>query len=210
MNAEQQPCSRRGFLGLAVPACAATCLALKGAPVAARTAQPPGQAAAQPPLHAFDQPMPRALTFRERFSTEYSDFIPLTQYLTRTLGREKALQLLEAYGAEQSAESAKLLSQRMGGNDFAALKRLFTPEPWGHMLTFTVVESTDTVHALKVTECLWAQTWLDAGAGAEGFSAICHGDYTFARAFNASLEMVRDKTLMQGHAYCNHRYVWKA
>jgi len=203
-------CDRRGFLGLAVPACAVTCLALKGVPVAARAGQAPGQAAGQPATHAFDQPMPRALTFRERLRTEYGDVIPLTQYLTRTLGREKGLELLEAYGAEQSVGAAKRMSERMGGNDFAALKKLFTPAPWEHMLTFTVVESTDTAHQLKVTECLWAQIWREAGAGQEGFSAVCHGDYAFARAFNPACEMVRDKTLMQGQAYCNHRYLWKA
>jgi hypothetical protein len=209
MKVEQHRCSRRGFLGLAVPACAVTCLALERLPAAARETQTAEQAAARTSPHPFDQPMPRALTFRERFSTEYSDFIPLTQYLTRTLGRERGLQLLEAYGAEQAVESARRLSQRMGGNDFAALKRLFSPEPWGHMLTFEVAESTDRVHELNVTECLWAQTWLGAGAGAEGFAAICHGDYAFAKAFNPDLEMVRDKTLMQGHACCNHRYLWE-
>jgi len=32
----------------------------------------------------------------------------------------------------------------------------------------------------------------------------------FARAFNPQFEMVRDKTLMQGHDCCSHRYLWKA
>jgi hypothetical protein len=59
------------------------------------------------------------------------------------------------------------------------------------------------------TECLWAKTFVDAGAGDLGNAAICHGDYAFARSFNPGIEMVRDKTLMQGHAYCNHRYLWK-
>lgn len=38
---------------------------------------------------------------------------------------------------------------------------------------------------------------------------MCFGDFAFAKAFNPNIEMVRDKTLMQGHACCNHRYLWK-
>jgi len=76
-------------------------------------------------------------------------------------------------------------------------------------LTFTVAEDTDKVHELRVTECLWAQTFIAAKAGDLGYAGVCFGDYAFAKAFNPSVEMVRDKTLMQGHDGCNHRYLWK-
>jgi hypothetical protein len=28
------------------------------------------------------------------------------------------------------------------------------------------------------------------------------------KGFNPKIKLVRDKTLMQGHEYCNHRYIW--
>jgi hypothetical protein len=51
---------------------------------------------------------------------------------------------------------------------------------------------------------------LEAKAGDLGFAAICYGDYNMATGFNPKVRMVRDKTLMQGHAYCNHRYLLEA
>jgi hypothetical protein len=60
---------------------------------------------------------------------------------------------------------------------------------------------------MKVTECLWAKTFREADAADIGYRCICRADYVTAKAFNPKLELVRDKTLMQGHACCNHRYV---
>ena len=209
MKVDDRRNSRRRFLVQAVPACAVTCLALKGLPTMAQATQPAGQAAAQPSGHPFDQEVPTKLTWRQLLTGQLKGQIDLAKYLTKTLGRERGIALLKAHAAEMAPEVARNWSRRAGGNDFAALKKFLSPTAWSSRLTFEVVESTETVHELKVTECLWAQACLDAGAGEEGFAAICYGDYASARAFNPSLEMVRDKTLMQGHAYCNHRYLWK-
>lgn len=205
MTLEEPRCNRRGFLGLAVPACAATCLALKGLPLAAQETR----SAAQAPPHKFDAELPRTPTYRQVFAMQYRELIPLTLYLTKTLGRDKTIELLKAHITERAVEMGKRASQRPEGNDFAALKKIFTPgtSAYGSALAFEVVESTDTVHEIKVTECLWAKTWLDQGAGEQGFAAVCYADYAFAGAFNPNIELVRDKTLMQGHDCCNHRYL---
>lgn len=204
-------CNRRGFLGLALPTCAVTCLAFKALPVVAQDAQAARQAPAPPAGHPFDEQVPRTPTYRQLLTLQFGNVISLAQYLTRTLGRDKAIAILEAHGTERSQQSARNRVERAGNNDFATLKQTFTPGTPGfkNTLVFDVVESTDRVHELKVTECLWANVWRGVGAGDEGFAAICHGDYAFATAFNPKIEMVRDKTLMQGDAFCNHRYLWK-
>jgi len=188
-----------------------TCLAFKGLPLAAKEAEPTGQAAGQTPRHKFDAELPRTPTYRQVFALQYREFIPLTLYLTKTMGRERALALLKTHITERAVEMGTRASQRPEGNDFTVLKKLFTPgtSAYASALEFEVVESTDTAHEIKVTECLWAKTWLDAGAGEQGFASVCYADYAFAKAFNPGLELVRDKTLMQGHAFCNHRYVRK-
>jgi hypothetical protein len=58
-----------------------------------------------------------------------------------------------------------------------------------------------------VTECIWASTFLHAREGDIGFAHVCYGDYAWSRGFNPKIKLVRDKTLMQGHPVCNHRYV---
>ncbi len=53
-----------------------------------------------------------------------------------------------------------------------------------------------------------ASTFLVAKAGDIGWASVCFGDYAWAEGFNPKIKLVRDKTLMQGHDICNHRYIW--
>jgi len=125
--------------------------------------------------------------------------------------RDVVIATLRAYSTEQAGPGAADSVKRLGGNGFAQLKKMFSPDSpaFANALTFTVAEDTDKVYELRVTECLWAQTFIAAKAGDLGYAGVCFGDYAFAKAFNPSVEMVRDKTLMQGHDSCNHRYLWK-
>jgi hypothetical protein len=197
---------RRTLLTM-VPACAMTCLA--GATAAAQQAPPPAPAKSN---HPFDQELPVRPTNRQLMRAVYlqSGAIPLTLFLTKTLGRDKGIELLKSYAEARGVQDGRSTVGRLGGDDFARLKKMFSPEAFKGRVVMEVTESTDTVHQLKVTECLWASTWRDAGGGDEGYAMVCHADFAFARAFNPKIEMVRDQTLMQGHACCNHRYVLKA
>ena len=48
----------------------------------------------------------------------------------------------------------------------------------------------------------------EAGVPDLGYAIACFGDYAFAESFNHSIRLIRDKTIMQGDSYCNHRYVY--
>ena len=64
---------------------------------------------------------------------------------------------------------------------------------------------------LRVTECLWAAVFKDAGLDGEiGHAAVCNMDYYWPTAFNPNISMERDQTLMQGFDCCNHRYLQNA
>jgi hypothetical protein len=76
-------------------------------------------------------------------------------------------------------------------------------------LTFDIVQDSDKVFEMRVSECLWAKTFKEANAADIGFKLICSEDYVTAEAFNPNIKLIRDKTLMQGHDCCNHRYVVK-
>jgi len=202
---------RRSFFGRTVPACAAGCLALQARTLFAQPPQGQGQPAAA--IHKFDAEMPVKVTRRLAFRLQYAlEFIPLTLFLSKTMGPEKAIELLKKFSAERSVEGAAESVKRLGGNDFAALKKLFSADSpaFQGVLTMAVTESTEKAHQLKVTECLWASTFRAANAGDQGFAAVCYGDYAFAKAFNPQFEMERDQTLMQGHSCCNHRYLLKS
>jgi hypothetical protein len=109
---------------------------------------------------------------------------------------------------EKMASLGKSQAGRTSDNSFEAYVKQFRIG-YGNVLTMEIVEDTDTAFELEVTECIWADTFLRAQAGHIGFASVCWGDYAWAESFNDKITMVRDKTLMEGHDYCNHRYLWK-
>jgi hypothetical protein len=196
---------------MAVPTCAATCLALSGAPAAAFGTRSPGQAASRSTSNRFDEALDQPLTYRQMFEAQCEEFIPLSKRLEETLGHERTVEILKAHSSDRGAKTAKAVVERLGGNAFDTVKTLFSPgnPSFGTTMVFDVVESTEKVHELRVAACLWADTWRKADAGELGFAAVCWGDYAGFRAFSPNLELVRTQTLMQGHPCCNHRMLWR-
>ena len=200
--------SRRRFLSQVMPACSLVCL---GAGHNLWGVSPRIKQAAQEEKHKFDQEFPRKLTTRQFMDVMFGrEFIPFVKMMSAEMGDEKLIPMLEKYATGKGKEVAGLIVKQFGGNDFFIWKKMFSPENPNYQasLTMSITEDSDTVHELKVTECLWADVFLRADAGKFGRAAVCHGDYAMAEAFNPKLKMVRDKTLMQGQNCCNHRYLF--
>ncbi len=202
---------RRGFLVRAMPACAIGCLAMKGVRLSA-AGQQAGAPGAPPaaPKHKFDAEVPFKPTYRQFFQIQYaSTFIPLVKVLKKNVGQEKTIALLKQMTEEEVPRSLEAAAKRLGGRDFAALKRNYNNPQVANVWTPEIVQDTDTVYELKVTECLWAETFRKADLAEEGYAAVCYGDAVGAKAFDPRIELTRDKTLMQGHPYCNHKFTLK-
>jgi hypothetical protein len=202
--------SRRLFLSKVLPACSLACL---GASSGLLGFSPAVKKTLQEAKHKFDEEFPVKFTGRQLMSMTYGrNYIPLLKFLSEEIGRERLITLLKKHADEQGTEIGKMFAKRSGGNDFAVLKKIFNPDSpnFKNSLTMTITEDTANVHELKVTECIFASTFLEAEAGDLGFATICYADYNMASGFNPKVKMVRDKTLMQGDAYCNHRYIFKA
>ena len=202
---------RRQFLVRAVPACAATCLALRGT-LAASSPEAPGQGSGQaaPAKHKFDIEYPAKLTYRQLFQVQYgSTLIPLVRVLKKSLGQEKTLALLTEMTTDGSRQQAQAVARQLGGNDLATVKKLFSRPLLASVCTTEVVRDTETTYELRVTECLWASTFRQADLAAEGYAAVCLGDFALVQALNPKITLQRDKTLMQGHDCCNHCYTTK-
>ena len=200
--------SRRRFLTQVMPACSLVCLGAAGRSL---WGEPTGiLQEADKTKHKFDQEFPQKLTNRQFMDLMYGrEFIPFLKLMSAEIGEDKLIPMLEKHSEAEGLEVGTMLAKRFGGSDFATWKKIFQPDAPNLKvsLTMSITEDTDTVHELKVTECLWADVFLRADAGNLGRAAKCHGDYAMATSFNPRLKMVRDKTLMQGHAYCNHRYL---
>ncbi len=194
---------RRTFLTRTAPACALTCLAARNLFALAQTAEGVQKAA-----HKFDGEITRKLTYRQIYGSRYSAFIDLAKALEKEWGRERTIEFLKARTTERMTEQGKMQAEKAPGNDLESYVKMFR-SGFDNVLTMDIVEDTVKAFELKVTECIWADTFLRADAGHIGYAAVCWGDYAWARSYNENIEMVRDKTLMQGHDCCNHRYLWK-
>lgn len=75
--------------------------------------------------------------------------------------------------------------------------------------TKKILQDTDNVFEMRVSECLWAKTFREADAADLGFKIVCSLDYVTAETFNPKIKLIRDKTLMQGHDCCNHKYIFQ-
>ncbi len=207
-NFKHTQTSRRQFLIKTVPACALACIGSRGLPgMRHLSTQQEGK-------HKFDQPLEFVLTNREIQRRAKQEKIQLIKTLIKELGEKRTIEILKtdtreaaiAQGQRQ-AQAAKRAGRK---NDFNTWVSMFRdPKRGKYTLTKEIIEDSEKAFELKVTECLYAETYIKAGLGGEvGFAALCYMDYFWPMGFNEHIKMVRDKTLIQEHDCCNHRYIW--
>jgi hypothetical protein len=202
--------NRRVFLSGVVPGCVAACFCLRGSEAGARSSLARQTA---PPAHKFDKPVGRPLTYLQRMREQYaSHFIPYLKVLERSIGRAKVIETLNALSVVEADEYAKQVVKAKGKNDLTVFKEDYSPSTPGisDMLTIEVQENTDTVWAIKITECVWAKAFQEAGAAHYGVAAVCAGDAPFARAVNPKIDLDLKGTIMEGKPACILRYYVKA
>ncbi|MBC8552682.1 MAG: L-2-amino-thiazoline-4-carboxylic acid hydrolase [Bacteriovoracaceae bacterium] len=138
------------------------------------------------------------MTYEEIFNFAYRDnLIPQFLSIAEYMGREKFIEMLKETASEAFTKD----------NIMKNWANSYNKTFWNQVLNREIIEKTDKVYEIKVTECLWAKTFREANAADIGYAAICHTDYATAEASNE--KMIRTKTLMQGDEYCNHRWISK-
>ncbi len=197
--------SRREFITRAVPACSIACLG--GGGILSWT---PFKANAffQEEKHKFDKEYERKITYKDFWFARFREFINLTKAMEKEMGKDKLIEFLKKTTTEKWIKRGQEHANRSPDNSFKTYVNTFRPPRYEAQLTHEVVVDTDTVFELKVKECLTSWVFRQADAADIGYAYICFGDYAWAEGFNPKIKMVRDKTLMQGQDYCNHRYVW--
>lgn len=198
--------SRRQFFSRVVPACALSCL---GAGKILGFSSTEREPFVQEAKHKFDSPFDRPLTYRQFFGVRYGEFIRLAKALEKEMGQEKLLDFLKEQTQTALLQTGQQQAKRSPDNSLQTYVQTFKGPNYDTTLTRKIVEDSDKAFELKITECIWASTFLQAKAGEIGYAAVCFGDYAWAEGFNPKIKLIRDKTLMQGHDCCNHRYVWE-
>jgi hypothetical protein len=196
---------RRSFMTHLVPACSLVYLAPTSllAQAAAQEGTPADTA-----VHKFDVKTTRELSSRQRVTMQNRTFIEFIKLLQQEIDSKELLRLLNLYSADTGRQVGARQAKRAPDTSFQTFVSTFRPPRMADALTHEIVKDTEKVFEVRVTECIWASVFRDAGLGGEvGHAAICNMDYYWPPAFNPRYKMERDKTLMQGHDCCNHRYI---
>jgi hypothetical protein len=195
---------RRELLTRSVPACAVACMGLGKFPGLAGLRQTP----TQQDQHKFDVPQEISLSSRQRTQMTYRGLIQFIQILRKEIDEPELVRLLDLMSADIGRQVGARQARNSPDTSFQTFVQVFRPPNFANSLTHTVVEDTEKVFALEVTECVSAEVMRSAGLGGElGHAAVCNMDYFWPPAFNPNFKMERNKTLMQGHDICNHRYI---
>lgn len=194
--------NRRNFLIKTVPACFLTCAGIEGLLAEPAKKQTESE---ETPKHKFQDEL--CQTYEKAFQSRFNFFIRKMDGLGDLMGREKLVALLQ----KSTEANIKIPEKVKPENSFEVYKTQFkNRELFKHTLIFKIVEDTETVFALNVLECLWANTFHNRKAGDLGYASICCGDFNRALAFHPNLQLERTQTRMQGADFCNFRYHWKA
>jgi hypothetical protein len=202
--------NRRDFITKLIPACTASCF-LPCKILGSKDSGSDGYL--QQKGSAFDQQIKSRMTYRQYFNKRFKEhYIPVLIELSDVIGREKMIEIIKKVSYRQNFQSGQNWAKRVPEANLATMMRRFrNPNPNG-MLENTdpweIVEDTETVLELSMTECLTAVVFREEGAADIGYATVCHADFALPQGFNPKIRLVRTKTLMEGDDCCNHRYEW--
>lgn len=202
--------SRRQFIMRAGPACALAFAGLTkalGIPASQSDAQ-------QENRHKFDNDYAGPLTYRRLYFLRARSSVQVAQACIEAFGREEVLEILKKNTSERGTLIGRMHLENCPDSSLRSFGEMFrNPEDQAFQrfltnMTWKIVEDTEKAIEIRVTECIWAEVYREIEAGDIGFARVCYADYAWPTAFNPRMSLVRDKTLMQGHDCCNHRYIW--
>jgi hypothetical protein len=141
-------------------------------------------------------------TYEEAFIWRFDYYIEIMLQMAKLLGRDKLLDLIKnARDNCQAPRSAK-------SPDFSFTDWIVSGEEASkNTYTWDVIEKTDKIYEIRITECLWTKIFRERNAADIGYATICHGDFASARSAHPKLRLERTKILMQGDDCCNHRWI---
>ncbi|MBU1012823.1 MAG: L-2-amino-thiazoline-4-carboxylic acid hydrolase [Bacteroidetes bacterium] len=214
-NRKKNQSSRRQFITKSIPACALSVLALsqlKGAIPTEISEATQGETMLQDAMqsqHLFDKRV--TSTIRQIFASSGRKEINLINPLVEVFGKDKVIKILKDIAYKRAKSNGERYKKNNGTNDFETFKKRFLgPGSYTESLIIAeTIENSDTALELKVSECVIAEEFIKQGVGDLGYAYHCYGDHYWQDGYNTKIKLIRDKTLMEGDAYCNHRYVFE-
>ena len=203
-NLDQKKSGRRQFIFKTIPACALSCMCGKDLFGMVQENVPKE-------THMFDSEFPMKVTWRKFIGSQNFQFVQFAKAVQQKFGKDETIALIKKQATEFNLERGRKQAQGSSDRSLKSYTRMFAnPEEWEGLLNMKIVEDSEVAFEMKISECLQATNYIENEAEDIGYANVCWGDYAWAEGFNPKIKLVRDKTLMQGHCCCNHRYIWTA
>ena len=150
------------------------------------------------------------VTYQEYMLNMYREVIDLAKEMERSLGEEKARDILGKHYLEVFTKWAESLVKKYPINsleDFANGEMRARTNSRSHIIEIT--EETSNSYRENTTSCIFAKVCRDLDAVDLGYVMFCATDFPLAQVWNPKLRLERTKTLMQGDDCCDFHYIWK-
>lgn len=134
--------------------------------------------------------------------------VALIDRYASVLGRPQAIALARE-GIQVLAEKAgRQMALQKKNNSLAELARV-VQEVWAREEALQITLHSNTLDrlAFDVQRCRYAELYETMGIRDMGVHLSCCRDAAFVRGFNASIQMDRTQTIMEGAPFCDFRFV---
>jgi hypothetical protein len=188
--------NRRQFLAAILPACSFACFGLGNLSLTSFGASKDLAAIEK---HKFQ--LDWTHTYEEAFRWRYEYYINLMKKFGDYMGRDKLISMIK------KATDEYIMADTRNDEDFNFTRWLEGGNVYINMMSREIVELTDRTYEMKVTECLWSKIFIEYDAADIGYATVCYSDFASASVTHPKLRLERTKTIMEGHGYCDHRWV---
>ncbi len=197
---------RRQFLTKALPTGALLCLGCKGLS-ALPYINPPKTSPGQKPKYLDNSGM----SVEDVYKFSYGYCVPTYQVLAKEIGEEKFLTMLTQANVDVFSQMFASMAKDYPDRSMKSLASIFlnmlnTP-PMDKAFQYEIVENTDRVFEMKVTECLPARVCRELNATDIGYALECAPTDAVAKTFNPKMRAENPKNLMKGDSVCIERFV---
>ena len=152
------------------------------------------------PKHKFQKDW--TMTYEQTFRYRYKYYINLMHRFAEFLGRDRLIKMI------QKATDEYILADSSDGSDFNFTDWIKKgDEYFKNMMAWEVIEQTPTSYEMRVSECLWSKIFQEYNAADIGYATVFYSDFASAKATHPGLSLERTKTIMEGHRFCNHRWI---
>lgn len=146
----------------------------------------------------------------EKRAIEASAVAPFIQAVAQTIGKKKALAILQEVNEQEAFQRGESLRKKLGNTGIPELVEDVATWGFGGKLEMEVLEQTSKTFHFNITRCPYYEKYREFGLVEYGVAFSCCRDKPFARGFHPHLKLERTQTIMEGADYCDFRYTLRS